>query len=122
MDNISIDLKEKNFENEEWISILKKAKITKEVINSFANTVIGESVEILVKMIMEKNMQLRVVYKENQNVNERNVILFNEVCDQKKTISQMKNEIKKFQFDPNESDKMKFEASLNLEKENLCIK
>ena len=119
MDNISIDLKEKNFENEEWISILKKAKITKEVINSFANTVIGESVEILVKMIMEKNMQLRVVYKENQNVNERNVILFNEVCDQKKTISQMKNEIKKFQFDLNESDKMKFEASLNLEKENL---
>ena len=31
----------------------------------------------------------------------------------------MKNEIKKFQFDLNESDKMKFEASLNLEKENL---
>ena len=120
VDNISIDLKEKNFKNEEWISILKKAKITKEVINSFANTVIGESVEILVKMIMEKNMQLRVVYKENQNLNERNVILFNEVCEHKKTISQMKNEIKKFQCERmltlNES---KFEASLNLEKENL---
>lgn len=67
VDNISIDLKDKNFKNEEWISILKKAKITKEVINTFANTVIGESVEILVKMIMEKNMQLRVVYKENLN-------------------------------------------------------
>ena len=120
VDNISIDLKDKNFKNEEWISILKKAKITKEVINSFANTVIGESVEILVKMIMEKNMQLRVVYKENQNLNERNVILFNEVCEHKKTISQMKNEIKKFQCERtltlNES---KFEASLNLEKENL---
>lgn len=65
-------------------------------------------------------MQLRVVYKENQNLNERNVILFNEVCEHKKTISQMKNEIKKFQCERtltlNES---KFEASLNLEKENL---
>ena len=120
VDNISIDLKDKNFKNEEWISILKKAKITKEVINTFANTVIGESVEILVKMIMEKNMQLRVVYKENQNLNERNVILFNEVCEHKKTISQMKNEIKKFQCERSLTlNESKFEASLNLEKENL---
>lgn len=61
-------------------------------------------------------MQLRVVYKENQNVNERNVILFNEVCEQKKTISQMKNEIKKFQFDLNESDKMKKKICLKITK------
>ena len=79
----------------------------------------GKNEEMTKKLENAVDMQLRVVYKENQNVNERNVILFNEVCEQKKTISQMKNEIKKFQFDLNESDKMKFEASLNLEKENL---
>lgn len=124
--NISIDLQQKNFENDEWLTILKKAKITKEIINSFANTVIGESVEILIKMIMEKNMQLRVLYKENQNINEKNVILYNEICEHKKTITQLKNEIKQYQhgiFDRsitlNENDKLKFEASLNIEKENL---
>ena len=48
------------------------------------------------------------------------MILFNEVCEHKKTISQMKNEIKKFQCERSLTlNESKFEASLNLEKENL---
>ena len=84
---ITIDLKQKNFENEEWLMILKKAKISKETMINFQNTKIEESIEILVKMIMEKNMQIRVLYHENENINERNAILYNEICEYKKTIS-----------------------------------
>ena len=63
--NFSIDLNEKNFETEEWFTILKKVKITKEMVIKLAKTRIGESIEQLVRIIMEKNMQIRVIYNEN---------------------------------------------------------
>ena len=116
---ITIDLKQKNFENEEWLMILKKAKISKETMINFQNTKIEESIEILVKMIMEKNMQIRVLYNENENINERNAILYNEICEYKKTISNYKNELKLLQKQISDNsliDKSKFEASLNFEK------
>lgn len=123
--SITIDVKEKNFENEEWRMILKKAKISSDTIKNFTNTKIGESVEILVKMIMEKNMQIRVLYNENENLNERNAILNNEICEHKKTITTLKNEnklIKNQQLEHsiilNDNDKQKFEVSLNLERQN----
>ena len=117
---ITIDLKQKNFENEEWLMILKKAKISKETMINFQNTKIEESIEILVKMIMEKNMQIRVLYHENENINERNAILYNEICEYKKTISNYKNELKLLQKQISDNsliDKNKFEASLNFEKQ-----
>lgn len=125
--NYTIDLKGKNWEKDEWIKILKKAKISSDTISNFANTKIGESIEILVKMIMEKNMQIRVIYKENENLNEKNAILLNEIFEYKKKITNLKNEVKNLQnkfnqFDKSiilsDFDKQKFEVSLNLEKKN----
>lgn len=125
--NYTIDLKDKNWEKDEWIKILKKAKISSDTISNFANTKIGESIEILVKMIMEKNMQIRVIYKENENLNEKNAILLNEIFEYKKKITNLKNEVKNLQnkfnqFDKSivlsDFDKQKFEVSLNLEKKN----
>lgn len=116
---ITIDLKQKNFENEEWLMILKKAKISKETMINFQNTKIEESIEILVKMIMEKNMQIRVLYHENENLNERNTILYNEICEYKKAVTNYKKELKLLQTqlsDKSQIDKSQFEASLNLEK------
>lgn len=125
--NYTIDLKDKNWEKDEWIKILKKAKISSDTISNFTNTKIGESIEILVKMIMEKNMQIRVIYKENENLNEKNAILLNEIFEYKKKITNLKNEIKNLQnkynqFDKSiilsDFDKQKFEISLHLEKKN----
>ena len=123
--NFSIDLNEKNFETEEWFTILKKVKITKEMVIKLAKTRIGESIEQLVRIIMEKNMQIRVIYNENNNLTEKNTTLTVEIEDLKEQIKELKKNNKilqkqsinfDFAFTLTENEKKKLELAIQEEK------
>jgi hypothetical protein len=123
--NFSIDLNQKNFETEEWFTILKKVKITKEMVIKLAKTRIGESIEQLVRIIMEKNMQIRVIYNENNNLTEKNTTLTVEIEDLKEQIKELKKNNKilqkqsinfDFAFTLTENEKKKLELAIQEEK------
>jgi hypothetical protein len=123
--NFSIDLSQKNFETEEWFTILKKVKITKEMVIKLAKTRIGESIEQLVRIIMEKNMQIRVIYNENNNLTEKNTTLTVEIEDLKEQIKELKKNNKilqkqsinfDFAFTLTENEKKKLELAIQEEK------
>ena len=123
--NFSIDLNQKNFETEEWFTILKKVKITKEMVIKLAKTRIGESIEQLVRIIMEKNMQIRVIYNENNNLTEKNTTLTVEIENLKEQIKELKKNNKilqkqsinfDFAFTLTENEKKKLELAIQEEK------
>ena len=125
--NFSIDLSQKNFETEEWFTILKKVKITKEMIMKLAKTKLGESIEQLVRMIMEKNMQIRVIFNENTNLTDMNAILTTEIEELKTHIKELKKEIKilqkqynnfDFTFTLTEKERKKLDNAIQEEKNN----
>jgi hypothetical protein len=53
-----------------------------------------EAIELLNKVIMERNMQIRTITKENENLNQKNSVLNNDNISLAKSIFELKNEIK----------------------------
>ncbi len=72
----------KKVENEEWNEILKSLQITREELkklrSSPALAKLFEALEMLNKLVSEKNFQIKILEKENENLNKKNTDLNNE--------------------------------------------
>ena len=71
-----------SFESEEWLEILHMINITSEEMDRFHRnkmlTKIMDAIEILNKLLVDKNLQIRLLEGENLNLNKKNADLNNE--------------------------------------------
>jgi hypothetical protein len=72
-------IKTQSFESEEWLEILKMINITPEEIDRFSKNKmlckIIDAIEILNKLLIDKNLQIRLLENENQLLNKKDTEL-----------------------------------------------
>lgn len=71
--------KGKEFESEEWNEILRQVNLSPNELNIQTSNKLTkkliEAIEILNKQIIEKNIQIRLINNENDNLNQKNSLL-----------------------------------------------
>jgi hypothetical protein len=74
--------KKRNFETEEWLDILKLVNLTPEELDRLSKNKmlvkLIDAIELLNKVILERNMQIRLLNKENESLNQKNSTLNND--------------------------------------------
>lgn len=126
----SVDENKPNWEKKEWIEILRSVHMTPESLYSMSKIEmyknITEVIEMLIKTIMERNMQLRVLLKTNTELNNKNSSLSNNVASLKQDILGLKNEVKSLNklrscnISLIQHEKKTLEMSLLKERKNQC--
>ena len=97
------------FESEEWLEILKMVNITPEEIDRFAKnkmlSKIIEAIEVLNKLLLDKNLQIRLLEKENELLNGKNAELNKENMRLIKKVEEVNNKKKEFKNKSNHDSK-----------------
>lgn len=86
--NSQLDLKKRptfkttNYECEEWIDIMKNVNMHPDEYEKFSRnkmlTKLIDAIEMLNRLVMDKNLQINVLEEENKSLNEKNKDLNNE--------------------------------------------
>lgn len=97
-DEKSNEINKEKSETKEWLDILKSIDLSPNELERFSkNTDISkiiDGIELLNRVVMEKNMHIRLLVKENDDLNVKNTSLNNENISLSKTIFELKTQVK----------------------------
>ena len=85
---------------DEWIEILRHSGLTPDELDRLAKnkifTNVIEAIEMLSRLLVDNNMQIRLLEKENENINLKNESLFRENSSLTEQISDYKKKLDKY--------------------------
>lgn len=89
-----------NCDNEEWIEILRAGGTTPEELDRLAknkaNSKIIEAIEMLSRLLVDKNFQVRLLEEENDSLNQKNFALNKENISLFQMNIELKKELQKY--------------------------